>query len=272
MNQQQQKAIIKETFDSVSGGYDSSALRFFSNSAAHMATLLNLNGDERLLDVACGTGNAAFAIAPLLPTGGIVAVDFSQGMLEQARARAEALCVRNIEFLERDMQDLGFPAGTFDIAICAFGIFFVEDMDAQLVRIARTVRQGGRVMITNFEESYFYPLKELFFNRLESCYGLQKPPPTWRRIAHEEGCRELFAGAGLQNIRVETKNVGYFLPDADAWWDIVWNGGFRRMVGRLSPGDQERFKRDHLEEIDALKTGDGIRLDVGVLFTSGIMP
>lgn len=265
---EQMKTLLKETFNSVSNGYDNSALRFFSNSAAHMATLLNLKGNERLLDVACGTGNAALTIAPLLPNGKIVAVDFSSGMLEQARSKAEALGVRNIEFLERDMQDLRFPAKTFDIAVCAFGIFFVEDMDVQLSHIVQTVKPGGRVLITNFEETYFYPLKELFFTRLES-YGVQKPPQTWKRIAHEQGCRELFEKAGLRDIRVERKNMGYFLTGPEQWWDIVWNAGFRRMVSRLSPEDQARFKQEHLKEIEALKTKDGIRLDVPVLFTTG---
>lgn len=271
MDNQQQKTMLRETFNSVAGGYDSDALRFFTNSAAHMAALLNLKGGEHILDVACGTGNAAFAISPLLPEGKITAVDFSSGMLDQARSRAGELGVSNIEFLERDMQRLDFPDRTFDIAVCAFGIFFVEDMDAQLSHIVQMVRPGGRVMITNFEENYFYPLKELFFARLEK-YGVQKPPQTWKRIAHEQGCRELFAKAGLQDIRVENKNVGYFLADTGQWWDIVWNAGFRRMVSRLSPEDQARFKREHLEEVGKLRTRDGIRLDVGVLFTTGVKP
>jgi ubiquinone/menaquinone biosynthesis C-methylase UbiE len=268
---EQQKAILKETFNTVSDGYDNGTLRFFSNSAAHMATLLNLRGNERVLDVACGTGNAALTIAPLLPDGGVCAVDFSSGMLEQARRKAETLKLRNVEFHERDMRELRFPDNTFDVATCAFGIFFVEDMDAQLAHIVNTVKPGGRVMTTNFEESYFHPMKELFTARLEA-YGVQRPPQTWKRIAHERGCRELFGKAGLREVRVETKNVGYFLNGPEDWWEIVWNAGFRRMVSRLSPEDQARFKREHLEEVGKLRTRDGIRLDVGVLFTTGVKP
>jgi len=71
---------------------------------------------------------------------------------------------------------------------------------------------------------------------------------------------------------VETKNVGYFLEDAYAWWDVIWNAGFRRLVGQLAPSDQERFRREHLEETAALATTRGIWLDVGVLFTIGRKP
>ena len=266
--QQQLKVMLKQTFDAVANGYDNRALRFFPESARNMATLLGLSGDEQVLDVACGTGHASLAIAPMLPQGRITAVDFSSGMLEQARQKARSMDIRNIDFLERDMQDLGFPEGTFDIAVCAFGIFFVMDMETQLVHMTSTLKPGGRIMITNFQENYFHPLKDLFMDRLKT-YGVQNPPQAWKRIAHEDGCRQLFETAGLSSIRIEQKNVGYYLERADAWWDIVWNAGFRRLVAQLSPGDQTRFKQEHLEEIKALRTDRGIWLDVGVLYTVG---
>lgn len=268
MNDRQRKAILKETFDTVSNGYDNSALRFFPASAEYMAALLGLRGDEHVLDVACGTGHAALAVARLLPRGRVTAVDFSRGMLDQARRKAAALSLRNIEFLERDMQALGLVDAVFDVAICAFGIFFVDDMDTQLSHIAEAVKPGGRIMISNFQENYFHPLKDLMAKRLMD-RGVQLPPQTWKRIASEAGCRELFEKAGLEEIRVGKKNVGYHLNSADEWWDVVWNAGFRRMISQLKPDDQERFKREHLQEVEALRTDKGIWLDVGVLYTVG---
>ncbi len=268
MSDQQRRAILKETFDTVSSGYDNAALRFFPLSAGHMAGLFELLGNEHVLDVACGTGHASLAVARLLPHGRVTAVDFSRGMLEQARKKAALSGLDNIEFLERDMQNLGFPDGHFDAALCAFGIFFVEDMDTQLSHIAAAVKPGGRIMISNFEENYFHPLKDLMAGRLVR-HGVQLPPQTWRRIASEAGCRGLFEKSGLDDIRVEKKNVGYYLESADQWWDVVWNAGFRRMVSQLSPGDQERFKRAHLAEVESQRTDKGIWLDVGVLYTVG---
>ena len=268
MDEQQRKALLKETFNTVSGGYDGKALRFFPDSAKHMASLLGLRGDEQVLDVACGTGNAALAIAPLLPHGKVTAVDFSPGMLEQARGKAASLDIGNIEFLERDMQDLRFPGRQFDVATCAFGIFFVEDMENQLRHIASTVKPGGRVMTTSFCENYFSPMKELFFERI-AAYKVLNPLQPWKRVAHEAGCGRLFESDGMTDTRVETRNVGYYLDTADQWWSIVWNAGMRRMVTQLPPDDQERFREEHLREVEQLKTKKGIRLDVDVLYTIG---
>ncbi len=271
MNDQQRKTMLKETFDTVSAGYDSKALRFFPESAKLLVAALSLRGDEQVLDVATGTGHAALALAGRLPKGGVTGVDFSPGMLEQARRKAASLSMRNIEFLERDMQDLGFPDGRFDAAMCSFGIFFVNDMDSQLAHIASVVRPGGQVAVSGFQENYFHPLKDLMVTRL-SGYGVKPPLPTWKRIATEAGCREFFTKAGLRNVRVERANVGYFLDNAEAWWDVIWNAGFRRLVAQLPQQDQERFRRDHLEEVAALATPDGIWLDVGVLFAVGTRP
>jgi ubiquinone/menaquinone biosynthesis C-methylase UbiE/chorismate mutase/quercetin dioxygenase-like cupin family protein len=271
MNEQQRKEMLRQTFDTVAGGYDKKALRFFPRSADLLASLLGMEGNEHVLDVACGTGHASLAIARKLSKGRVTAVDFSPGMLGEARNKASSLGVRNIEFLEGDMQDLRFPAGHFDIAVCAFGIFFVEDMDAQLAHILSAVRPGGRVMISTFEETYFQPLRDLLTGRLAT-YGVTPPPPAWRRTATVEGCRRLFEQAGLADIRAESRNVGYFLDGPGEWWDVVWNAGFRRLVGQLAAEEQERFKQEHLREVEALRTQDGIRLDVGVLYTVGTKP
>ena len=264
---EQMKAKLVEMFNTVAAGYDNHALRFFPASAENLASMLNLRGDEHVLDVACGTGHASLALAKMLPRGRVTAVDFSSGMLDQASQKAADSKITNIDFIERDMQALAFNQ-EFDVAVCAFGIFFVMDMETQLAHIASTVKPGGKVAITNFQENYFSPYKELFFDRMAS-HGVQNPPQAWKRIAHAEGCKQLFESAGLTNIQVETRDVGYYLHSAEEWWSIVWNAGFRRYVTQLSQQDQERFKAEHLQEIDALRTKDGIRLDIGVLYTIG---
>lgn len=271
MDEQQRKAMLKGTFDTVSGGYDNRALRFFPESAKHLAACLDLQGGEKVLDVATGTGHAAFALAPRVPRGRVTGVDFSPGMLDQARRKAASLNVRNVEFIEGDMEDLGFLDGQFDAAVCSFGIFFVKDMDAQLSHIAAAVKGGGQVAVSGFQENYFHPLKDLMVKRLES-YGVEPPPQNWKRIATEAGCKELFTKAGLTDVRVEKRNVGYFLVDPEEWWDVVWNAGFRRLVTPLSQKDQEQFKQEHLREVAALRTKEGIWLDVGVVFAIGAKP
>lgn len=269
MENAQRTAIIRETFNTVSDAYDSPALRFFPASAREMAASLNLRGDERVIDIATGTGNVALALADRLPHGSVLGIDFSAGMLAQARNKRAQQGISNVEFVEMDMQDIALSEAGFDVATCAFGIFFVEDMDTQLSSIAALVRDGGTVAICNFQESYFNPLRELMIGRLID-YGVQLPPQTWKRIATEAGCRELYERAGLTDIRVEQKNMGFYLADAGNWWDLIWNAGFRGMLKQLQPDALERFRQEHLQEVARLATAEGIWLDVSILYTCGM--
>jgi ubiquinone/menaquinone biosynthesis C-methylase UbiE len=261
------KTIIKDTFDAVASGYDSPALRFFPAAAAHMAERLALRGDERVLDVACGTGHASVALARRLPRGQVTALDFSPAMLAQARAKATAAHATNLDFVEGDMQRLPWQHA-FDVAVCAFGIFFVADMDAQLAHIARAVKANGRVMISSFSKGYMEPLRTLLMERVAR-YGVVPPPQTWLRIADAQGCRDFFATAGLVDIEVDVKDVGYPLTGAEQWWDVVWNAGFRRMVSGLPPDAQSACKAEHLAEVEALRREGGLPMPVPVIFTSG---
>ena len=259
--------MIRHTFDAVAGGYDNAALRFFVNSAAHMSERLGLRGDEHVLDVACGTGHATVALAHRLPRGYVTAVDFSPAMLKQARDKAEAAGLRNIDFLEGDMQDLPWLR-RFDVAVCAFGIFFVADMDAQLARIARTVKPNGRVMITSFAASYMEPMRSMLMERVRG-FGVEPPPQAWLRIANPDGCRAFFTAAGLADVAAEQTDVGYPLSGPEEWWDVVWNAGFRRLVSALPPAAQADLKAAHLAEVESLRAGQGIPMPIPVMFTSG---
>ena len=271
ITEQKPAASIRETFDTVAAGYDNRSLRFFQESARGVAAYFSARENIHLLDVATGTGNAAITLATYLPLSKVTGVDFSPAMLAQARAKAKGENAGNVEFLEMDMQTLAFPDDYFDAAVCAFGIFFVEDMAQQLRHISDKVKSGGRVLISCFYENSFSPCVELFLDRIEQ-YGIERPPLRWKRIATEAGCTALFRGAGLKEIRVERKDLGYYLENADKWWDVIWNGGFRGLVEQLPAGDLVRFREEHLAEIEGLREEDGVRLNVEVLFAVGIKP
>lgn len=265
------QAAIRETFDTVAAGYDNPSLRFFQDSARRMADYFDPGQSLQILDVATGTGNAALTLARHLPLARVTGVDFSVGMLAQARVKASQAAIGNAEFREMDMQGLLFPENSFDAAVCAFGLFFVEDMEGQLRHIAEKVRPGGTVLISCFYEGSFSPCVDLFFDRIEQ-YGIERPPLRWKRIATEPLCHELFSVAGLQDIRVNRLNLGYYLDSTDAWWEVIWNGGFRGLVQQLPLGTLDRFRQEHLQEVHELMTAEGLWLNLEVLHVLGVKP
>lgn len=269
MDEQELKKKLQDAFNTVAAGYDNPALRFFAKSAKYLPEYLNLKGDEHVLDIATGTGHAAITIAGALPKGHVTGIDFSNGMLERAKAKVKERDIRNISLLSMEMQSLDFPDGTFDAAVFSFSIFFVEDMEGMLRHALKKLKAGGKILATSFYGGTFSPLVDMFFERVKK-YGVEVPP-TWRRLSTPEECAALFQKAGLSNIQVYIKDIGYYLADSQQWWDIVWNAGLRRFVSGLSPENLERFKRDHLKDIDGLSTDKGIWLEVKVLYAVGVI-
>jgi len=268
MDDQQRKAQLKKTFDTVAEGYGSSGMEFFHHAAAHLPRVLKLQGHEHLLDIATGTGIAATAIAPHLPRGKVTGIDLSEGMLAQARARAQSLGLDNIDLHPMDMQAIGFDNVRFDAANCSFGLFFVPDMLGLLQHIASKVKPGGQVVACSFYQGSFEPNVDLFLERIQR-YGIAPPAFTWKNICTEEQFRALYDSAGLSDVQVQRHDIGYPLNDAEAWWRVIWYAGFRGLVAQLGEAELAQFKQEHLAEISTLHNGQGIPLNVTALFASG---
>ncbi len=271
MDAAKRKAMYIKTFDTVASGYDNPAMRFFVESVPHLVDALDLSGNEKILDVGTGTGNAALVIAGRLPDGQVHGIDFSKGMLARAEAKRADLGLENLRFSEMDMQEIEFPDGFFDLVVCCFGLFFVENMTAQLCHMADKVAPGGRVAITSFGQKVFSPLADLFLECIER-YGVERPPTTRKGADHPQKCRSLFEAAGLVDITVFEKDLGYYLPDADQWWEICWNAGFRGLIEQLPEDRKTAFRKEHLAEINALAERPGLWLNMRVLYTIGRRP
>lgn len=105
-----------------------------------------------VLDLCTGTGDLALDYDTA--TGGsipIVGADFCHEMLvratEKARKRGSD---GRIRFVEADAQALPFPADSFQLVTCAFGLRNVTDTDRGLAEMVRVARPGGRVAVLEF--------------------------------------------------------------------------------------------------------------------------
>ena len=96
--------------------------------------LAPLAGDERALDVGCGTGALAYALAPLV--GAVVGVDRSEEYLAAARADAPPNCT----FATGDAEALAFPYGDFDLVGCLRVLHHAHRPELVVAELARVTR------------------------------------------------------------------------------------------------------------------------------------
>src|SRR5271168_5411933 len=109
--------------------------------------LCALQPGERVLDVATGTGDLAFAEqAAVGPEGQVLAVDSCAAMLDVARQRQGG----PVDFQDGDAMDLRFPDSSFDVVTIGFGLRNVADRGQALREFRRVLRPGGRLMVLDF--------------------------------------------------------------------------------------------------------------------------
>jgi SAM-dependent methyltransferase len=144
---------------------------------------------QRVLDVACGTGNVAIRAAE---TGAdVVASDLTPEHFEAGRNEARTSGVQ-LEWVEADAENLPFAEGEFDVVTSSLGAIFAPDHQRVAEELLRVCLPGGRIGMINFTPE---GLAADFFGTLAPY--MPPPPPgalpplLW---GHEDHVRDLFAG------------------------------------------------------------------------------
>jgi demethylmenaquinone methyltransferase / 2-methoxy-6-polyprenyl-1,4-benzoquinol methylase len=175
---------------------------------ARAADLAEVGPGDRVLDVATGTGDLAVELAGRVEPGGeVVASDFSEAMLERARAKAP-----HVRFEWANALELPYPDASFDAATVGFGARNFSDLDRGLSEMARVVRPGGRVVVLEITTPTKPPLStfyRLWFDRIVPLIGRLTGeeqaytylPNSVKRFPAPEGLAAAMARAGLGNVR-----------------------------------------------------------------------
>lgn len=177
---QNELPFVRDMFDGIAPRYDLLnrllSLRRDVFWRCAMVAALNLKGDERVLDTACGTGDVALEI--LRQTGPgikIAATDFSVRMLELAHPKIQARRAEaNIHLAAADAFDLPFTPAGFDAVTMAFGIRNIQNKNVVLSCLWDQLRPGGKVAILELASPQPGPLRKAYlhyFNRLLPLVG-----------------------------------------------------------------------------------------------------
>lgn len=148
------------TFGQIAGRYDLCNRLCSAGLDLHWrrktVRILSPQAGDKTLDLCCGTGELAFALAKHSPAASIIGLDISGEMIEQAEKKRRCRQKRDpglsgrIDWQIADAVQTGLPSQTFDLITCAFGLRNIPDRPAALREMHRLLRPAGRIGILEF--------------------------------------------------------------------------------------------------------------------------
>jgi SAM-dependent methyltransferase len=148
---------------------------------------------EDVLDVACGTGNAAIRAAEA--GGRVVGVDLTPELFTAGRREAAQAGV-TIDWVEGDAEALPFEDASFDVVLSTFGCMFAPRHQVAAAELARVLRPGGRLGVCSWTPE---GVQGEFFRTLGAyappAPAFVQPPLLW---GTEQHVQEIFTGTGVR--------------------------------------------------------------------------
>ncbi len=219
---------------------------------------------ERVLDIACGSGNIALVAARRYCA--VSGVDIAENLIATARRRAEAEGTA-IDFRTGDAQALPYEDAAFDLVMSAFGIMFAPDQRRAAAEALRVCRPGGRLVLANWMPAAFG--RDFF-----GAHARHAPPPdgapsplAW---GTEDGIRDLLGhGVGDLEFRPGTGFAFFLSVDHALGVFSEYFGPTIRALRVIGPAGVDALRADLGKVIAAYNRADDgtVRMQTDYLLT-----
>jgi len=226
--------------------------------AERLVEAADVHAGQRVLDVACGQGNAAIAAARRFADS--TGVDYATNLLAQGRQRADAEHLL-VTFTEGDAERLPFPQASFDATLSTVGVMFAPDQERAAAELVRVTRAGGTIGLASWTPD---GLVGVLFKTI----GKYAPPPAGVKSpmlwGTEARLAELFGDTVDWTITRRTFDLAYRSPEHFSEWFRLYYGPITRLASSLDDEARAQFGAD-LADVPRQfnRAGDGTVLAPG---------
>ena len=152
---QNKKGLVQNVFDQVYNRYD--LMNDFMSFGIHrlwkrdLINMMNASSNQKLLDVACGTGDIAKLFLNYVNKDAkITCVDPNKGMIKKGREKL--IKFKNLNWIISPAEKLPLPKNSFDFYTISFGLRNTKNLNQALTEAYRVLKPGGRYLCLEFSK------------------------------------------------------------------------------------------------------------------------
>ena len=141
-----------------------------------------------------------------------------------------------------DAEHLDLADGSYDVAICAFGLFFFPDPERATAELARVMAPGGVVAISTWgaDDDRWTWEDDLLAGLDSSRRAIVRP------FDDPADIERLLAGAGFVEVECRQTHLDVYFADADAWWAWKWSYSLRGVLEQQDEATLHALRRERL--------------------------
>ena len=186
--------------------------------ARQFVEFAQLGSVRRVIDVGCGTGALAAAIAEVAPAAEIVGIDPSAPYVEHARSQLHG------RFSVGSAQKLAFEDASFDAACACLVLNFIPNQKAALAEMRRVVRLGGTVAAVVWDHAEGMTMLKTFWDVVDELDRGPKPAEEPNPLLGPQSLQQLWQDAGLVDIRFQPLVIDMKFASFDDYWQPFSRG------------------------------------------------
>jgi ubiquinone/menaquinone biosynthesis C-methylase UbiE len=249
----------KNSWNRFSGGWkkwDDLTMDFLQPMGNEIIKFLQLKGNERVLDIAAGTGEPGLTIASIVKNGHVVITDLAEDMLKVAQEKINAGGFKNVETMACDVTELPFEDNSFDAISCRFGFMFFPDMTMAAKEMARVLKPGGRMATAVWNGPEKNAWVTIMMGSIKKYVELQAPlpgAPGMFRCSPPGLMKGIFENAGFKNVEEKEILSRLNSGDAETYWQLLTEVG-APVVAALANANKDTIEKVKTEVFSQIKT------------------